>query len=131
MAEKFITIIGEGGCGMTLQPGMVVELLREKGNTFDSEAIRVTVIDEQPDCVMRRNVGFVANSVQTVIAGTSSAGNICDRLNKEDYTEAVILFGMERNGASIASVLVGTGAKKNERAGTLRERLIQQGCSDV
>ena len=63
--------------------GRIVRLIKEPDNEYDNEAIGVFLpfIDR---------IGYVANSVKTVYAGTSSAGRIYDCF--ENYTYARIMF---------------------------------------
>lgn len=53
--------------------GAIMKLTKDKGNTYDSEAIA---------CEMRYfgQVGFVANSVNTVIKGCMSGGRVYDKI---------------------------------------------------
>lgn len=63
--------------------GRIVRLVKEPDNEYDHEAIGVFLpyIDR---------IGYVANSVKTVYAGTSSAGRIYDSF--DDYAYAQIMF---------------------------------------
>ncbi len=63
--------------------GRIVRLIKEPDNQYDKEAIGVFLpfIDR---------IGYVANSVKTVYAGTYSAGRIYDCF--ENYTYARIMF---------------------------------------
>ena len=56
--------------------GMKVRLIKEPDNSYDSEAIRVEM---DP----LKKVGYVANSVNTVIGDSWSAGRLYDRIGKE------------------------------------------------
>ncbi len=64
-----------------MQPGMKVKLIKEPENQYDSEAIRVEIPG------MGR-VGYVANSVHTVLGESMSAGRMYDRIGKK--AEAVV-----------------------------------------
>ena len=63
--------------------GRIVRLVKEPDNEYDKEAIGVFLpfIDR---------IGYVANSIKTVYAGTYSAGRAYDLF--EDYTYAKIMF---------------------------------------
>lgn len=67
--------------------GRVVRLIKEPDNAYDKEAIGVFLpfIDR---------IGYVANSVKTVYAGTYSAGRAYDLF--DDYTYAKIMFVTHR-----------------------------------
>lgn len=58
-----------------LKEGMVVELTKEKGNVYDSEAILVSLEGLGP-------IGHVANSANTVKGESYSAGRLYDRFKK-------------------------------------------------
>lgn len=72
----------------------IIRLAKDKGNTYDDEAIA---------CEMRYfgRVGFVANSVNTVVKGCMSAGRIYDKI--EDGYFAKVKF-LTKNEA-IAKIL--------------------------
>lgn len=83
--EQFITITGVNFY-YEMKPfkiGGIVKLVKEPDNEYDKEAIQVVMpfIDK---------VGYVANSVKTVYAGTMSAGRIYDKI--EDTAYAKIRF---------------------------------------
>lgn len=63
--------------------GRVVRIIKEPGNEYDKEAIGVYLpfIDK---------IGYVANSIKTVYAGTFSAGRIYDKF--DDYAYAQVMF---------------------------------------
>lgn len=65
------------------QVNRLVKLVKEPENAYDSEAIRVELpyID---------TIGYVANSVNTVFAGTHSAGRLYDKIGA--YAYAQVLF---------------------------------------
>ncbi len=67
--------------------GRVVRLIKEPENEYDKEAIGVYLpfIDR---------IGYVANSVKTVYAGTFSAGRAYELF--DDYTYAKIMFVTHR-----------------------------------
>ncbi len=58
-----------------LKPGMKVKLIKEPENQYDSEAIRVEIHGMK--------VGYVANSVHTVLGESMSAGRMYDRIGKK------------------------------------------------
>lgn len=80
--------------GKPLKLNGFVRLVKEPENQYDSEAIR---------CEMRHfgQIGYVSNSVNTVIKGCMSAGRIYDKIN--DGYIAKIQF--VRHNTAIASVL--------------------------
>ncbi len=59
-----------------MQPGMKVKLIKEPENQYDSEAIRVEIPG-------MGKIGYVANSVHTVIGDSLSAGRMYDRIGKK------------------------------------------------
>ncbi len=64
-----------------LELGMKLKLIKEPENQYDSEAIRV----ELPGLM---TVGYVANSIHTVLGDSMSAGRLYDRIGKK--AEAVV-----------------------------------------
>ena len=85
MDNYFVTITGMSHyLGMNpYKVNRLVKLVKEPDNPHDPEAIRVELpfID---------TIGYVANSVGTVFAGTYSAGRLYDKF--EDYTYAQVMF---------------------------------------
>ena len=85
MENMFITITGQNHyLGMKpFKVNRLVKIVKEPENDFDSEAIRVELpyID---------TIGYVANSANTVFAGTCSAGRLYDKI--EDYAFAQVMF---------------------------------------
>ncbi len=75
-----------------LGAGMKVKLVKDPENQYDSEAIRV----ELPGI---GTIRFVANSVNTVLGDSMSAGRLYDRIGKkadavvEIITDNVVLCG--------------------------------------
>ena len=59
-----------------LEPGMPVKLVKEPDNKYDKEAIKV----ELPGL---GTIGYVANSLQTVLGESHSAGYYYDKLGDE------------------------------------------------
>ena len=85
MAKMFITITGtdfEYGSDY-LEKGMIVKLIKEPDNKCDKEAIRVEL---KPF----GKIGYVANSVKTVIGECYSAGRLYDKIG--DKAKAEICF---------------------------------------
>ncbi|MFB0920664.1 MAG: HIRAN domain-containing protein [Oscillospiraceae bacterium] len=85
MENNFITITGMNHY-LGMKPykiNRLVKLVKESDNTYDPEAIRVELpfID---------TIGYVANSVNTVFAGTYSAGRLYDKF--EDHAYAQVMF---------------------------------------
>ena len=66
-----------------LKEGMKVKLIKEPDNEYDKEAIKVTLTPIG-------TIGYVANSVKTVIGECVSAGRLYDKIRNED--EATILY---------------------------------------
>lgn len=66
----------------SLDSGTEIKLIKEPNNFYDDEAIRVELNSKK--------IGYVANSPNTVIKGTSSAGYIYDKINDEAL--AIIQF---------------------------------------
>ena len=85
MGGFYITITGtEFRYGSEfLKEGMKVQLVKEPDNEYDKEAIKVTLMPIG-------TIGYVANSVRTVIGDCFSAGRIYDRIG--DEAEAEILY---------------------------------------
>ncbi len=81
----FITVTGiDHYYGKTpFEIGRITKIVKEPDNPHDSEAIRV----ELP---FIGNVGYVANSANTVYRGTASAGRIYDKIG--DYACARVFF---------------------------------------
>ena len=85
MKNIFITITGQNHY-LGLKPykvGRIVKIVKDIDNEYDEDAIRVELpfID---------TVGYVANSVNTVFAGTCSAGKLYDKI--DDYAYAKVMF---------------------------------------
>lgn len=85
MNNIFITITGQNHY-LGLKPykvGRIVKIVKDVENEYDEDAIRVELpfID---------TVGYVANSVNTVFAGTCSAGKLYDKI--DDYAYAQVMF---------------------------------------
>ena len=85
MEAMFVTITGVNHY-YGLKPfkvGGIVKLVKDKENDYDSDAIEVRM-----PCIDA--VGFVANSPNTTIKGTYSAGRIYDSVG--DYCYARVMF---------------------------------------
>jgi hypothetical protein len=85
MKNIFITITGQNHY-LGLKPykvGRIVKIVKDVDNEYDEDAIRVELpfID---------TIGYVANSVNTVFAGTHSAGKLYDKIG--DYAYAQVMF---------------------------------------
>ena len=85
MQSMFITITGQNNyLGMKpFKVGRIVKIVKEPDNQYDEDAIRVELpfID---------TIGYVANSVNTVFAGTYSAGRLYEKIG--DYAYAEVMF---------------------------------------
>lgn len=85
MAKTYITITGLNfryGSDF-FKEGMVVKLIKEPDNKYDKEAIKVEL---KPF----GTIGYVANSVKTVIGDCYSAGRLYDKIG--DKAKAEICF---------------------------------------
>ena len=94
MDKMYITITGtEFRFGSEfLEKGMTVCLEKEPDNEYDKEAIKVTL---EP----LGTIGYVANSVKTVIGNTMSAGRLYDKIG--DEAEAVILYNLDQGVVAV------------------------------
>jgi hypothetical protein len=102
----FITITGtKHYYGMKpFEIGRIIKLVKEPYNEYDREAIRAELpfIDK---------IGYVANSVHTVVKGTFSGGRIYDLFEKEAFAQ--VLF-VTNNGVICLLVLQEEANDKNE-----------------
>ncbi|MCR4782149.1 MAG: HIRAN domain-containing protein [Lachnospiraceae bacterium] len=85
MSKTYITITGcEHYFGQEfMKKGMLVTLEKEPDNKHDKEAIKVTMEG-------LGKVGYVANSVYTVLGESQSAGRIYDKM--DSYAMAKIMY---------------------------------------
>lgn len=85
MENTFVTITGvRSYYGMKpFKVGKIFRIVKESDNEYDEEAIRA----ELP---MIDTIGYVANSTNTVFAGTVSAGRLYDKI--DDYAYAQTMF---------------------------------------
>lgn len=85
MENTFVTITGvRNYYGMKpFKVGKIFRIVKEDDNEYDEEAIRA----ELP---MIDTIGYVANSANTVFAGTVSAGRLYDKI--DDYAYAQTMF---------------------------------------
>ena len=85
MENTFVTITGvRNYYGMKpFRVGKIFRIVKEEDNDYDEEAIRA----ELP---MIDTIGYVANSTNTVFAGTVSAGRLYDKI--DDYAYAQTMF---------------------------------------
>ena len=84
--ERYITITGVKHY-YNMKPfkiGKLVKLIKDHDNSYDHEAIAVTLdhID---------TIGYVANSTETVYKGTYSAGRIYDKIGETAYAEVMFI----------------------------------------
>ena len=86
MENIFITITGISHYygKKPFEIGRTVKLIKEPDNPYDNEAIGVYLpfIDK---------IGNVANSVQTVFAGTQSAGRIWDKIGESAFAQVMFV----------------------------------------
>lgn len=66
-----------------LNVGNILTLVKEPDNNYDAEAIAVTLDDEK--------IGYVANSTNTVVKGTMSAGRVYDKINDMQQAEVILI----------------------------------------
>lgn len=85
MENTFVTITGvKNYYGMKpFNVGKIFRIVKDTDNEYDEEAIRC----ELP---MIDTIGYVANSTNTVFAGTVSAGRLYDKI--DDYAYAQTMF---------------------------------------
>lgn len=85
MENTFVTITGvRNYYGMKpFKVGKIFRIFKEDDNDYDEEAIRA----ELP---MIDTIGYVANSANTVFAGTVSAGRLYDKI--DDYAYGKVMF---------------------------------------
>lgn len=78
MAKTYITVAGTGfrHGSEFMKKGMQVKLIKEPDNKYDNEAIRV-------DMKGLGTIGYVANSIKTVIGDCMSAGRLYDKIGKK------------------------------------------------
>lgn len=111
MENVFITITGQNHyLGMKpFKVNRLVKIVKEPENDFDSEAIRVELpyID---------TIGYVANSANTVFAGTCSAGRLYDKI--EDYAFAQVMFITH---SSVIAIVVPKEEVEEHEASTVKE----------
>ena len=86
MENIFITITGVNHYfGMKpFKIGKVFRIVKENDNGYDNEAIRA----ELP---MIDTIGYVANSTNTVYAGTISAGRLYDKIDEYAYAQTMFI----------------------------------------
>lgn len=78
MAKKYFTVTGLNhyyGSEM-LEEGMIVTLVKEPDNAYDPEAIKVMLKG-------LGKIGYVANSIHTVLGDSMSAGRLYDHIGKK------------------------------------------------
>lgn len=82
----FVTITGtKHYYGMKpFEIGRIIKLVKEPHNEYDSEAIRAELpfIDK---------IGYVANSVHTVVKGTFSGGRVYDLFKEETFAQVLFV----------------------------------------
>ncbi len=102
MKKIYITIAGmqyyDGG--RFVSPGMVLRLKKDPKNRYDTEAVKA----ELP---IVGKAGFVANSTNTVLNGTYSAGRLYDLFGKKCYARVLSVKGTR----AIAIILKGKTKK--------------------
>ena len=78
MAKTYITVAGTGfrHGSEFMKKGMQVKLIKEPDNEYDKEAIRV-------DMKGLGTIGYVANSIKTVLGECMSAGRLYDKIGKK------------------------------------------------
>ena len=121
MKNIFITITGQNHY-LGLKPykvGRIVKIVKDVDNQYDEDAIRVELpfID---------TIGYVANSVNTVFAGTCSAGKLYDKIG--DYAYARIMF--ITHSSVIALVLSPEEVENNEQSKSEENIVKDRGETD-
>ena len=78
MENLFFTLISNIDKPKVIKVGRIIKLVKEIDNAYDDEAIHVE---------MRYigKIGYIANSVHTVVRGTRSAGRLYDKITDTDY----------------------------------------------
>ena len=86
MAKAFITLTGTKYYfgNDFLEKGMKVRLEKEPDNEYDREAIKVTYEG-------LGKIGYVANSLYTVIGESMSAGRLYDKIGDMAYAKVVLV----------------------------------------
>ncbi len=86
MSDVYFTITGMDHFfgSEFLEKGMTVKLIKEADNEFDSEAIRV-------EFKGLGRIGYVANSPQTVLGYSQSAGRLYDSFKKKAKGKVVAI----------------------------------------
>lgn len=86
MENTFVTITGvRNYYGMKpFKVGKIFRIVKETDNEYDEEAIRA----ELP---MIDTIGYVANSTNTVFAGTVSAGRLYDKIDNYAYAQTMFI----------------------------------------
>ena len=90
MKEKYLTITGfrnyHGSRPFAI--GNLIRCCKEPSNPYDGEAIQCSL-------PVLCTVGYVANSVSTVVLGTMSAGRLYDQVPERFYVR--VMFITDRN----------------------------------
>lgn len=96
MENLFFTLIPNVDKPKLIKVGSIIKLVKETDNTYDDEAIRVE---------MRYigKIGYIANSVHTVVRGTHSAGRLYDKINDNDYAKISFITKNEIIGKLLTS----------------------------
>ena len=66
-----------------LDVGNILTLVKEPDNNYDTEAIALKLDDKK--------IGYVANSANTVVKGTMSAGRIYDKIKNIEQAEVILI----------------------------------------
>lgn len=102
MEKVFITVAGLhhyfGVKMFSDNKGLEVILEKEPDNEYDKEAIMVKLEG-------LGKVGYVANSISTVLGDTHSAGRIYDKFDKT--AKAKVLYSIEEKDSIICELIVG------------------------
>ena len=89
--EKYVTLIcfNQFHVNKIFKIGSILRLIKEPDNNHDAEAIRT-------DMRYAGKVGYLANSTQTVVRGTMSAGRVYDKIDDEN-AYAIVKFISHQN----------------------------------
>ncbi len=81
----YVTIVGIGYSPLKqilMQTGTILRCEKEPDNKYDHEAIKV--------CLPIGEIGgYIANSINTVVRGTYSAGRLYDKMGEVNYVQVV------------------------------------------
>ncbi len=80
MTDIFFTALSNENKPKIIKVNRIIKLIKEKDNNYDDEAISI-------EMRYLGKIGYVANSVNTVVRGTQSAGRIYDKIMDTDFAK--------------------------------------------